>query len=272
MPSVIDAKGAVVATPTSRPPSPAGGGKTNAMFRAVFRELSPPRRHGLDPAPRRSVAAAAASPGSKRAPAALARVRSVRRSGATAAWSSDRSRATISFPSIRRSARPPCARRALRSLRERFGDGARDRRLRSDQDARFRGAAVRLAQGREDRRAHARRVRRRANTTASARRCSAYRRNLERVGITHTGALDIKDVLGYARLVLTTAALERARAPSRSAGRKRAQRNGSARRHHRSADHREIDERAPRFSSTPSRCIRARRRRRSVTRSRRSSR
>ena len=32
--------------------------------------------------------------------------------------------------------------------------------------------------------------------------------NLERVGITHTGALDVKDVLGYARLVLTTAALE----------------------------------------------------------------
>ena len=32
--------------------------------------------------------------------------------------------------------------------------------------------------------------------------------NLGRVGVTHTGALDIKDVLGYARLVLTDAALE----------------------------------------------------------------
>ena len=31
-------------------------------------------------------------------------------------------------------------------------------------------------------------------------------RNLERVGITHTGALDVKDVVGYGRLVLTTAA------------------------------------------------------------------
>jgi len=31
--------------------------------------------------------------------------------------------------------------------------------------------------------------------------------NLGKVGVTHTGALDIKDVLGYARLVLTTAAL-----------------------------------------------------------------
>jgi large subunit ribosomal protein L4 len=31
-------------------------------------------------------------------------------------------------------------------------------------------------------------------------------RNLQHVGITHTGALDVKDVLGYARLVLTTAA------------------------------------------------------------------
>ncbi len=30
--------------------------------------------------------------------------------------------------------------------------------------------------------------------------------NLERAAVTHTGALDIKDVLGYARLVLTTAA------------------------------------------------------------------
>lgn len=33
--------------------------------------------------------------------------------------------------------------------------------------------------------------------------------NLQRVGITHTGALDVKDVLGYARLVLTTGAYER---------------------------------------------------------------
>jgi ribosomal protein L4 len=32
--------------------------------------------------------------------------------------------------------------------------------------------------------------------------------NLGRVAITHTGALDVKDVLGYARLVLTTAAFD----------------------------------------------------------------
>jgi large subunit ribosomal protein L4 len=31
-------------------------------------------------------------------------------------------------------------------------------------------------------------------------------RNLERVAVTHTGALDVKDVVGYGRLVLTTAA------------------------------------------------------------------
>jgi large subunit ribosomal protein L4 len=31
-------------------------------------------------------------------------------------------------------------------------------------------------------------------------------RNLQRVGVTHTGALDVKDVLGYKRLVLTDAA------------------------------------------------------------------
>jgi len=35
--------------------------------------------------------------------------------------------------------------------------------------------------------------------------------NLERVAVTHTGALDIKDVLGYARLVLTTSAFENLR-------------------------------------------------------------
>jgi large subunit ribosomal protein L4 len=33
-------------------------------------------------------------------------------------------------------------------------------------------------------------------------------RNLGRVAVTHTGALDVKDVLGYARLVLTTAAFD----------------------------------------------------------------
>ena len=31
-------------------------------------------------------------------------------------------------------------------------------------------------------------------------------RNLERVAVTHTGELDVKDVVGYGRLVLTTAA------------------------------------------------------------------
>jgi large subunit ribosomal protein L4 len=33
-------------------------------------------------------------------------------------------------------------------------------------------------------------------------------RNLQRVAITHTGALDVKDVLGYARLILTSAAFD----------------------------------------------------------------
>jgi ribosomal protein L4 len=35
--------------------------------------------------------------------------------------------------------------------------------------------------------------------------------NLERVGITHTHALDVKDVLGYGRIVFTTAAFEELR-------------------------------------------------------------
>ena len=33
-------------------------------------------------------------------------------------------------------------------------------------------------------------------------------RNLQRVGVTHTGALDVKDVLGYQQLVLTAAAFD----------------------------------------------------------------
>ncbi len=33
-------------------------------------------------------------------------------------------------------------------------------------------------------------------------------RNLQRVAVTHTGALDVKDVLGYGRLVLTAAAFD----------------------------------------------------------------
>jgi large subunit ribosomal protein L4 len=35
--------------------------------------------------------------------------------------------------------------------------------------------------------------------------------NLARVGITHTQALDVKDILGYGRLVLTTSAFEELR-------------------------------------------------------------
>ncbi len=44
--------------------------------------------------------------------------------------------------------------------------------------------------------------------------------NLAAVGVTHTGSLDIKDVLGYARLVLTTAALAELEASFPAVGKK----------------------------------------------------
>ena len=44
-----------------------------------------------------------------------------------------------------------------------------------------------------------------ATVGASLRRTG---RNLERVTVTHTGELDVKDVVGYGRLVITTAAHE----------------------------------------------------------------
>jgi large subunit ribosomal protein L4 len=44
--------------------------------------------------------------------------------------------------------------------------------------------------------------------------------NLARLGVTHTHALDVKDVLGYGRLVLTTAAFEELRDAFASFGKK----------------------------------------------------
>jgi large subunit ribosomal protein L4 len=58
--------------------------------------------------------------------------------------------------------------------------------------------------------------------------------NLQRLGVTHTGALDIKDVVGYERLVLTTAAndtlagMPAAESPAATPRRSRAKKGESA--------------------------------------------
>ena len=78
--------------------------------------------------------------------------------------------------------------------------------VRRDEDEGVRQAVVRFAEGREDRRAHAGRVRDERTRDRSARSLRRTGSNIERVAVTHTGALDIKDIVGYSRLVLTTAA------------------------------------------------------------------
>ena len=210
MPNVIDATGKVVREAQTP------GDLRKRLQRQGAHDL--PRRASANsrtraPAPLRprsatKSAAAAASRGSKRAPAARARVRSVRRSGArrrrvrpAAAQVRHRPQQEGTPRRVRRRARGP--------VPQRRRDGARRRRTSTlDQDRGVREAAVRQ---RQRRRRTARRTLvvlrpRRSRTATRSHRVGAQ--PAASVGVTHTGALDVKDVLRYKRLVFTAAAYD----------------------------------------------------------------
>ena len=147
-------------------------------------------------------AAAAASPGSKRAPAARAKVRSARRSGVTAASCSARSRAATSARSTRKSARPrlpPRSPTSSRTVRSRCSIPTARRLTRPRISRRCCSASPKAAKTG----VRTLVVFAESELGASVSACGAPATTFATLGVTHTGALDIKDVVGYTRLVLT---------------------------------------------------------------------
>ena len=208
MPSVIDAKGATV----REEPTPAVftadvSGKRNAMFRAVFRELANPRAGTASTKRRDEVSGGGRKPWRQKG-TGRARQGSTRspqwRHGGVVFGPKPRSYETSLNKKERRAA-------LHAALSDRFQAGAVSV-LATDGFAleKTRDFAALLFGSAKAAKTGARTLVVFAGSEADGVGATLERigRNLERVAVTHTGALDIKDVLGYARLVLTTAALE----------------------------------------------------------------
>jgi large subunit ribosomal protein L4 len=208
MPSVIDAKGATV----REEPTPAVftadvSGKRNAMFRAVFRELANPRAGTASTKRRDEVSGGGRKPWRQKG-TGRARQGSTRspqwRHGGVVFGPKPRSYETSLNKKERRAA-------LHAALSDRFQAGAVSV-LATDGFAleKTRDFAALLFGSAKAAKAGVRTLVVYAASEADplGARLERVGRNLQKVGITHTGALDVKDVLGYGRLVLTAAAFE----------------------------------------------------------------
>ena len=208
MPAVIDSQGATVrdeAVPEAF--AGAGGGKANAMFRAVFRELSN-RRAGTASTLRRDEVRGGGRKPWKQKGTGRARQGSIRspqwRHGGVVFGPKPRTY----IVSLNKKERKAALRAALS---DRFAsdcvtvlttDGFDLTKTRDLAGLLFGSAKV------AKRGARTLVVYAESEHEGVGKTLVRIGANLQRVAVTHTGALDIKDVLGYARIVLTTAALE----------------------------------------------------------------
>ena len=206
MPSVIDVKGATVgdvAVPEVF--AKAANGPSNVMFRAVFRELSNPRAGTASTKKRDEVSGGGRKPWKQKG-TGRARQGSIRspqwRHGGVVFGPKPRSY-IVSLNKKERKA-------ALRSaLGDRFASDSVTLLATDGFDiAKTRDLAGLLFGSPKAAKTGLRTLVVYAQDEHAAVGSELARagRNLERVGVTHTGALDVKDVLGYARLVFTTAA------------------------------------------------------------------
>ncbi len=208
MPSVIDIKGATVrdaAVPAAF--SEADGSKRNAMFRAVFRELSNPRAGTASTKRRDEVRGGGRKPwkqkGTGRARQGSTRSPQWRHGGVV--FGPKPRGYVVSLNKKERKA-------ALRAaLCDRFAGNAVtvlatenfDLTKTRDLAALLYGTPKAAKTGERTLVVYAQ-----AEHAAIGVVLVRIGRNLERAAVTHTGALDVKDVLGYARLVVTTAAFD----------------------------------------------------------------
>ena len=209
MPTVIDAKGATLrdeAVPAAFAGA-SGAGKSNAMFRAVFRELSN-RRAGTASTKRRDEVSGGGRKPWKQKGTGRARQGSTRspqwRHGGVVFGPKPRNY----IVSLNKKERKAAMRAALadrfasESVTVLSTDGFDLQKTRDLAGLLF-GSVKAAKNGPRTLVVYAATEHDGVGTTLVR-----IGRNLERAAVTHTGALDIKDVLGYARLVLTSAALE----------------------------------------------------------------
>jgi large subunit ribosomal protein L4 len=206
MPQVIDASGKVVREEAV--PAPFAGevaGKGNAVFRAVFRELANPRAGTHSTLKRDEVAGGGRKPWRQKG-TGRARQGSIRspqwRHGGVVFGPQPRSYKTSLNKKERHAA-------LVAALSDRYQSGAVTL-LATDglALAKTRDLAALLYGSPKAAKRGARTLVVFAQSELGAVGASLLRsgNNLALVGVTHTGALDVKDVLGYERLVLTTAA------------------------------------------------------------------
>jgi len=209
MPSVIDSKGATLpeeAVPAAFAKRDAG--KTNAMFRAVFRELSNPRAGTASTKRRDEVSGGGRKPwrqkGTGRARQGSTRSPQWRHGGVVFG-----PKPRTYIVSLNKKERKAALRAALS---DRFASDSVTVLATDGFDlAKTRDLASLLFGSPRAAKSGPRTLVVYAESEQAAVGATLERigRNLERAAVTHTGALDIKDVLGYARIVLTTSALAR---------------------------------------------------------------
>jgi len=208
MPNVIDAKGKVLRE-VAVPAAFAGDvtGKGNAIFRAVFRELASPRAGTASTLKRDEVAGGGRKPWKQKG-TGRARQGSIRspqwRHGGVVFGPQPRSYVSSLNKKERRAA-------LVAALSDRYQSGAITL-LATDGLAlsKTKELATLIFGSVKAAKTGVRTLLVFAESELAAVGTQLVRTgfNLQRLGVTHTGALDVKDVVGYERLILTTAANE----------------------------------------------------------------
>jgi large subunit ribosomal protein L4 len=210
MPSVIDAKGATLRDE----PIPAAfaepTGKTNVMFRAVFRELANPRAGTASTKRRDEVSGGGRKPwrqkGTGRARQGSTRSPQWRHGGVVFGPKPRSYEVSLNKKERRLAFRSALADRFSSDCVTLLATDGLDVNKTRDMAALLFGSAKAAKNGPRTLVVFA--AAERDGVGLQLMRAGS---NLARVGITHTQALDVKDILGYGRLVLTTSAFEELR-------------------------------------------------------------
>jgi large subunit ribosomal protein L4 len=210
MPSVIDAKGATLRDE----PIPAAfaepTGKTNVMFRAVFRELANPRAGTASTKRRDEVSGGGRKPwrqkGTGRARQGSTRSPQWRHGGVVFGPKPRSYEVSLNKKERRLAFRSALADRFSSDCVTLLATDGLDLNKTRDMAALLFGSAKAAKNGPRTLVVFA--AAERDGVGLQLMRAGS---NLARVGITHTQALDVKDILGYGRLVLTTSAFEELR-------------------------------------------------------------